>query len=321
MKKNRIYFGILVLVIMTVTAWAAYGMQNIGKEDKTYPVSVVVNNSNSDRWIAFKEGLEQGAEDYHIKLSVVSTSDFSDLEEESQTIRREFENGAKGVIVQPQSSEDAEGKMAEAATAGTVIFVETDMTPEDTHTVVMPDSYKIGQAIAEAFMEKENVDGKKIGILCGNQQQIAMQKRLEGFCDTIADTKVKINWILSKEQEDETHSIDIYQGKNPVDFLITLENDETEKAVDYLAGKGEVSCKIYGEGSSEKNVYYLDKGMIQTLIVPNEFNMGYQSVAAIAEQLEYGSASIENTEIGFLAVTKETLYQEENQKILFPIVQ
>ena len=64
-----------------------------------------------------------------------------------------------------------------------------------------------------------------------------------------------------------------------MDILITLGNAETETAVDYL--QADTSYKrqfmIYGEGCSDKTVYYLDKGIIKSLVVPNEFNMGYQS--------------------------------------------
>ena len=109
----------------------------------------------------------------------------------------------------------------------------------------------------------------------------------------------------------------------PVDILITLGNAETETAVDYL--QADTSYKqqfmIYGEGCSDKTVYYLDKGIIKSLVVPNEFNMGYQSVHAIAEQIKYKFSSAESTTVESLVINRQNLYDEENQKILFPIVQ
>ena len=108
-----------------------------------------------------------------------------------------------------------------------------------------------------------------------------------------------------------------------MDILITLGNTETETAVDYL--QADTSYKktfaIYGEGCSEKAVYYLDRDVIKTLVVPNEFNMGYQSVHAIAKQLQYRLSGSESTTVGSLVINKQNLYDEENQKILFPIVQ
>ena len=109
----------------------------------------------------------------------------------------------------------------------------------------------------------------------------------------------------------------------PVDILITLGNAETETAVDYL--QADTSYKrqfmIYGEGCSDKMVYYLDKGIIKSLVVPNEFNMGYQSVHTIAEQIKYKFSSAESTTVESLVINRQNLYDEENQKILFPIVQ
>lgn len=73
--------------------------------------------------------------------------------------------------------------------------------------------------------------------------------------------------------------------------------------------------------AQKKNVYYLDKGVIGALVVPNEFNIGYLSAAAIAGQLREPLSSAKTEKVGFLTITKDNLYDEENQKILFPIVQ
>ena len=90
----------LILVIIAFIAFATYGMLDGSKGEEWYPVSVIVENSSSDRFTSFREGLERGAEDYHIRLNVVSTGVFSGVEEEYQIIHREIDNGAKGVIVE-----------------------------------------------------------------------------------------------------------------------------------------------------------------------------------------------------------------------------
>ena len=99
-KNNLIYLMALILVIIAFIAFATYGMLDGSKDEEWYPVSVIVENSSSDRFTSFREGLERGAEDYHIRLNVVSTGAFSGIEEEYQIIHREIDNGAKGVIVE-----------------------------------------------------------------------------------------------------------------------------------------------------------------------------------------------------------------------------
>lgn len=73
---------------------------NAGKKETYHSVAVIVDDSSSDRWTAFKEGLEQGADEENFHINVVSTSSFVNLHEECSIISRELENGADGVIVQ-----------------------------------------------------------------------------------------------------------------------------------------------------------------------------------------------------------------------------
>ena len=60
MNKNRFYIGLLVTAILAVLVYASYGMVNAGKKETYHSVAVIVDDSSSDRWTAFKEGLEQG---------------------------------------------------------------------------------------------------------------------------------------------------------------------------------------------------------------------------------------------------------------------
>lgn len=108
----------------------------------------------------------------------------------------------------------------------------------------------------------------------------------------------------------------------PVDIIIALGNGETELAVDYLIGEGEErkeSCLLYGVGCSEKAVYYLDKGWIKSLVVPNEFNMGYLSMEEVARQLKYRLSRAESMEVDYLVIDQTNLYKEDNQKSCFQL--
>ena len=299
MKKNRIYFGLLILALVVTIVWTSAGMLGVNKEEKKYSVSVIVNDSNNDRWIAMREGLEQAAKDDDIQLNYVSTGVFASEDEEKALIEREVENGADGIIVQLVSSEDTYAVFEKIDSSVAVMLLETDAVSEGVYSVTAPDNLWIGEALAQTVLQDygDSLSEKKIGILSGNQNQLSMQQRLGS---------------VKKLQADE-----------PVDILITLGNAETETAVDYL--QADTSYKrqfmIYGEGCSDKTVYYLDKGIIKSLVVPNEFNMGYQSVHTIAEQIKYKFSSAESTTVDSLVINRQNLYDEENQKTLFPIVQ
>lgn len=326
MNRDKVYFGLLMLILVAVIIGAVYEMQDAGKEEEPYTVSVIVEDSNNDRWIAMREGLEQGAQDHHLNLNYVFSGQFEDAAEEWELIHREVQNGADGLIVQMISGAAGMEDLSEISTQAAVMLLETDVEPQGVYAVTGPDNIEIGMALGRRVAADMGTSAgeKRIGILCGNKEQIAMQQRLSGIGQVLAEEGIEILWVLYKGKEDRLEALMANDGDKPVDILIALGNNETELAVDYLLDGGEErkgNCLLYGIGCSEKAVYYLDKGWIQSLVVPNEFNMGYLSMEQIAEQLRYRLSLAESSRIDYLVIDRTNLYEEENQKILFPIVQ
>ena len=322
MRRRRIYGIIVCLGLACVGFWMLLRMWRVGQEDERCLVSVIVSDSSNDRWIAMKQGMEQAAGDCQIDLNLVSTGPFLSLEEELTVIRRELSNGVDGVILQMISSDGVYEELKELLETEAVMFLETDIEPQECFASIVPDNTGMGEALADCILRdyKNELEGKRIGILGGNQKQIAMQQRLSGFIKRMEQSNAQICWILDDKEAD---TIKETEASTPVDILVALEDAQTERAVDYLQETQErlASCRLYGEGVSEKTVYYLDRGVIASLVVPNEFHMGYLSVKEIDRQLSYPSTKGESSQVDFLVVDKENLYDAENQKILFPIVQ
>ena len=68
-------------------------------------------------------------------------------------------------------------------------------------------------------------------------------------------------------------------------------------------------------------VYYLDEDIVNCLVVPDEFNVGYQSLTKIADQIQKTSVEIPKQAVSYTIIRKETLFTEENQNILFTMGQ
>lgn len=54
------------------------------------------------------------------------------------------------------------------------------------------------------------------------------------------------------------------------------------------------------------------------MIVPNEYYMGYRSLVAISERLDSKRTSMSDEIVSFRVVNKDNLFDETNQRILFP---
>ena len=317
MSKNKWYMVLLISLILSVIIYVSDGMLNVGKKEPYYSVSVVLDDSGSERWSAFREGMEQAAASNNIHLNVVSTGKLLNLREECSVISRELENGADGMILE-LCGDDTEKLFSEIGDTGTMVLVENDIRSENLFSVVAPDQYELGKVVAKAVAEgeQEGLAELKIGILSGNQEKESQRQRLKGVQDFLEGEGAKDMWVLSEREISSRKRGEL----EPVDVLITLENSETERAVDFLLETTENTFRLYGEGRSEKAVYYLDKGIIEALIVPNEFYMGYQSVMILAQKLKFFTSGAENETVDFLTVTDENLYDRDVEKILFPTI-
>ena len=315
MKKNKISVILFLAVLLSVIIYSAYGMVNQGRDDDYISISVIVNDSSNARWDAFREGLEQGAEDNQVHLNLVSTGSFQNAQEEHTIVKRELEGDAAGVIVEPYSSEA--DSVLQGAAADSVVLVKTGVETDTLYTSVMTDHIKFGESLADAAIEAGET---KVGILSGNQSQLGMRQRLKGVKERLAEAGVEISWVLSAKELNKKIRNTEYFVNNQVNAVISLENDDTENAVELLSDNVGISWRIYGEGRSEKTVYYLDKGQIQELVVPNEYYMGYESMVLAVQMARYHTDKMEQVEVDFFRVTKENLYAEETSRILFPTV-
>ena len=295
MKKNRISVILFLAVLLSVIIYSAYGMVNQGRDDDYISISVIVNDSSNARWDAFREGLEQGAEDNQVHLNLVSTGSFQNAQEEHTIVKRELEGDAAGVIVETYSSEA--DSVLQGAAADSVVLVKTGVETDTLYTSVMTDHIKFGESLADAAIEAGET---KVGILSGNQSQLGMRQRLKGVKERLAEAGVEISWVLSAKE-------------------LNKKIRNTEYFVNNQVNVG-ISWRIYGEGRSEKTVYYLDKGLIQELVVPNEYYMGYESMVLAVQMARYHTDKMEQVEVDFFRVTKENLYAEETSRILFPTV-
>lgn len=315
MRRNKVSAILFLMVVLAVIGYSAYGMVDQRKYDDYVAVSVIVNDSSNVQWDAFREGLEQGAEDNHVHLNLVSTGTFQNAQEEQIIVKREIDGEADGVIVEPYSSE-ADTILPTESTKP-IVLVETGIETDKLFTSVMTDHRKLGESLADAAIKGGET---RVGILSGNQSQLGMRQRLEGAKKRLSEAGVEVSWVLSEKEFYKKIRNMEYFADNQVDAVVSLENNDTEKAVDLLFNDDSISWRIYGEGCSEKLVYYLDKGLIQELIVPNEYYMGYQSIAMAAQNIRYYTDKTDQIEVEFFQVTKENLYDEETSWILFPTV-
>ena len=308
--------GVLVLILAVIML-----LDRNGKEP--YKVSVIIENSEDNQWAAFRYGLRMAAKDRQVEVSVVPTEGAMTLEEEQELIEQEIYNGADGVIVQPVPGSDTEEMLKKIEKKVPVMLVGSAAAKEggETFPVTQPDNYAMGQALAEELIRDcaDNLRGKSLGIVsCAGDSQ-AVQERSAGFQEALKGMGTRVSWnVEGIFGEEETNSL---ESLPKVDFVIALDDESLVKAGTASEENNLHGAVVYGIGNSTEAVYCLDFGSAECLVVPDEFNVGYQSLTEVAESLGHFSGDMENRTVSYTVMRRENLFTKENQEILFTMNQ
>jgi len=90
------------------------------------------------------------------------------------------------------------------------------------------------------------------------------------------------------------------------------------RAIEDLGLSGKI--KLVGFDGDQEEVMFIEKGVIDAVMVQRPFNMGYLGVREAVE-ISLGKKRPEYIDTGVVLIRRDNLYTPENQKLLFPFVE
>ena len=327
MKNNKRMYLLLEFGLALMVVLLAFVMILENNEEDLARVSVIVQDSEDNQWTAFKYGLRMAAQDQKIEMFVVSTGAGLTLEEERDVILREIENGADAVIVQPVPGADTGKMLQKIAKRVPVMLVGQNLPKEEDPEsgtgipVTEADHRGMGKALAEELLEDYSgrLDGKTFGLIAEEANSVAALERMAGFREAVADKGAQELWAVCGTFQEEGEKTFVEQPK--VDFVIALDDGSLTMAGECASANDLHGALVYGIGNSTEADYYLDTGAARCLVVPDDFSIGYQSLTAIAKSLGNYFYELQDQEVSYTVMRRDTLFTKENQEILFTMSQ
>ena len=322
MKNNKKMFFLMetLLAVMVIAVAFIMVRERNGKEQDK--ISVIIQDSEDTQWAAFQYGLKMAAEDMDVRMFIVSTGSTLTAEEEKSLIEREIDNGADAIIVQPvPGSEEMLWKMGNRVPVMLIGNAASEEGEESLLPVVGPDNYALGAVLAEELLKdyNGNLSGKTLGIFSKTGDSRASVERRRGFTDAMEHTDASISWSVAAPFSEEGEAL--LDSQPAVDLVIALDDNSLTMAGEYAAANNLHGALVYGIGNSTEAVYYLDTGIVGCLVVPDEFNVGYQSLKEAAESLTHYLHKMQDRTVSYNVIRRDNLFSRENQEIIFTMSQ
>lgn len=321
MKKSRLFPALVISLIIAIIFLNGIMIRENGANTETIQIHAIIDNSSDNRWVQFIAGMRQAAEDQNVKLTVMPTGHFADLAEEKTMIDRSVREGASGVILQLCEDTDVHGTLQNLYGQIYVELVNTgiDGTVENITGIVSPDHKAIGEALAAETLvfAPEAVENCTIGVVSGEMSLGSSNQSMQGFLEALENYGIDVSWTLA-QSDGSSNLREMLENKKAPDILVAIDNAGLEAAGEYAASL-EKPIVVIGTGTSTKAIYYLDSGVVQSVVVPEDYMMGYQSVSDLADFIKKNTFTARIRTVEHRVIHQDTLFDEENQSILFPI--
>ena len=293
------------------------------KNSDPYEISVIIRGKNTESWTTIKQGIDQAAKDFNCDVSFVTLSSENNTGEQIQLMQREIANGADAIVIAPVNTADLEQPVRTAMKSVPVVAMESTVTAISNLPYVSCDNYRLGCAIAGKLLAKDRT-ARRIAILRNSMDCSNILQRYQGVLSVLQPTGDQIEYWSIPDDPQEAYDTARGMLQNTGALTVVALDGATLEAVAKaerdLLRTGSRQVEIYGLGRTDTVVSLMENGLINSLGVENEFNIGYLSIQTAVNRIA-NTGTAAKTQVNFAIVDSTNMYNSDNQRLLFPFVQ
>lgn len=260
-----------------------------------------------------RKGMEQAAQDLNVELRFLIPAADNSAVQQAQLLEREVAGAASAVLLIPADREALGDAVSAAAGKTTLVTVETDMTAWGAAASITMDHQELGAALGAAALNGVP-EGGTVLLLDSLPGDNGIRERMEAAKAVLERGGRQAR--VYKWDPDTTSLPDILRIERPR-AIIAFEAAALADVAELSRGEDAFPL-LYGCGSTASIAAALEKGRVTAITAVNVFSAGYLAVeaaAALARHEDWTAAA----PVAFSIVRQETMYDSDNQKLLFPV--
>lgn len=313
-----IFIAVATLVIMWIVT------MNMDKKEPYRMVYVpkTIDEANGF-WTSLIEGVKMGADEYgaDVQVEVKAGESEEDYKGQNKCIEAAIAEGPDAILVSPCSYTKSVEILEKVVDAGIpLVLIDSEIEKDIGQIIVATDNHAAGVELGK--YASTLIDGDtQIGIVGHVKGASTAIDREQGvrdglgeyesciqevvFCDSSYERAYRLTEKMIRDYPD----IGMIVGLNEYSAL------GVARAVEDMGLKDQV--QVVGFDSSVEQIQLMERGVFQGVIIQKPFNMGYLGVKQAVKLVE-GKDVKKNLKSGSKLITMDNLYEEENQRLLYP---
>lgn len=325
MKKYKVIILIIFLSLCILVPLVYTIITNGLKTEE--PVRIIyipkIIDDTNEFWSALIGGAEMAAKEFSVDLDIVAPDAEEDYKRQNQLIEWAIKQKPDAIALSPADYSETTAMAKEIVKHKIkLVFIDSTVNENVQDALVATDNYLAGVKMGE-YMKSFIKEDTKIAIVGHVKTASTAIEREKGLRSGLGKDEKRIIEVVfcdsefSKAYNLTTELLKKYPEVNMIAGLNEYSSVGAARAIKRLGLTGKV--KVIGFDSSIEEIELLEEGVFQGIIIQKSFNMGYLGIEE-AVNLVKGTKIEKNVDSGSQLITKNNMYTEENQKLLFPFL-
>lgn len=316
-RKSWLCLLLCAIFVLQLSACSSTSLQ----EKKQ--IAVIVKSENSEFWQTVKKGVDAAATEYNVSVTFEGPQNEEDYQAQNEMIEHAVERGVDAIVISAIDYNRCADAVTLAAQKGIkIVAIDSTVHASVVNMFVGTDNLAAGEMAATAAIQGFSPqDTISIGIINCNSSTENGQRREEGFksyIQTIENAEIVSVVNVDSSVESATQgAINLLTNYPKINVLVGF-NEFMTLGIGNAIEKLSLSDTIRAVGfdSNVTSIGMLESGEMDALIVQNPFSIGYLGIQHAVDLLE-GNATEMTVYTQTSLITKENMFDEENQKLLF----
>lgn len=314
MYKKRI-LAILVLVVIAIGIIIQHTSTTNGKKIMFIPKSTI-----SSFWKITIDGFNTAISEYNYYGEIRSTENEEDVEGQSQIVLDAIAEDFDAIVISANNYELLAEPVLKAIKSGLeVVVIDSDVNVSEIDVRVSTDNYAAGFSMGEKMAESLDYCGE-IGVLAFDTTTQNARERIGGFYDAIEqyDEIIVCAHEVTPSLEEQSRIITeqmIIDNPN-IKGIATFNEIITVGLGNAVENLNRSDLVCVGFDNNSVLVDFLERGILDVIVIQNQFAMGYLGAEYAIKTLEGKNFSDLYVDTGTTIVTRENMY--DLPMVLFP---
>lgn len=319
-KHKLVWLGLIVLLVCVILG----SLYVYHKKRSTAPRRIIcipkIIDQENDFWVQLLEGVKMAGLEYGMEVEIVAAGREDAFEEQNQLIYWAIEQKPSAIILVPSSLSDTAQAAAAVEQSGIpLILMDSEVENRGDVPLVATDNVEAGR-----------IQGQFMAGLLDKDSKIALVAHVKGS-STALDREQGVREGLG---EYASNIVDVVYCDSDYDKAYELMNQILDRYpdLDMVAGLNEYSAvgaaravvnrglqgqvRLVGFDSSLEEIRLLEQGIFEGIVIQNPYKMGYLAVEAANQALKGEKVKVD-IDSGAKLITREKMFTDENQKLLF----